>query len=86
MPFKSIIHVAGIILLWRASEWSIRESTRNAMEIAIKQGYRSIAFPLIGAGSGGGNADQSLAWMKDELEKIMFDGEVVIVRYKRMYK
>lgn len=84
LPFKSIIHVAGINLLWRSSEWSIRESIRNAMKIAVKQGYRSIAFPLIGAGSGGGKAEQSLAWMKDELEKIMFDGEVVIVRYKRV--
>ncbi len=83
LPFKSIIHVAGINLLWRSSEWSIRESIRNAMKIAVKQGYSSIAFPLIGAGSGGGKAEQSLAWMKDELEKIMFDGEVIIVRYKR---
>lgn len=83
LPFKSIIHVAGINLLWRASEWSIRESTRNAMKIAGKRGYRSIAFPLIGAGSGGGKTEQSLIWMQDELKKVEFDGEVVLVRYKR---
>ncbi|MEY3458779.1 MAG: hypothetical protein RL215_1936, partial [Planctomycetota bacterium] len=31
LPFKGIIHVAGINLLWRSSEWSIRDSVKNAM-------------------------------------------------------
>lgn len=31
--FKGIIHVAGINLLWRASERSIRDAVRNAMKI-----------------------------------------------------
>src|SRR5438874_9181701 len=30
LPFKAIIHVAGINLLWRSSERSIRASVRNA--------------------------------------------------------
>src|SRR3954465_9073940 len=29
LPFKAIIHVAGINLLWRASERSIRDSVRK---------------------------------------------------------
>src|SRR3954449_9105259 len=33
LPFKAIIHVAGISLLWRSSEWSVRESVRNAMAL-----------------------------------------------------
>src|SRR5439155_6223234 len=33
LPYKAIIHVAGINLLWRASEHSIRDSVRNAMKI-----------------------------------------------------
>jgi O-acetyl-ADP-ribose deacetylase (regulator of RNase III) len=33
-PFKSIIPVAGINMLWRSSEQSIRESVRNAISIA----------------------------------------------------
>ncbi|WP_020470387.1 macro domain-containing protein [Zavarzinella formosa] len=82
LPFKGIIHVAGISLLWRSSEWSVRESVRNAMDITRRRGYRSIAFPLIGAGSGGGKADQVLEWMRGELQSIEFDGTVVIVRYK----
>ncbi|MGL4460615.1 MAG: macro domain-containing protein, partial [Planctomycetia bacterium] len=56
LPFKAIIHVVGINLLWRSSEWSVRESVRNATALAKERGYRSIAFPLVGAGSGGGRA------------------------------
>ena len=50
MPFKGIIHVAGINMLWRASERSIRDSVRNAMNLAAEHGFQTIAFPLIGAG------------------------------------
>src|SRR5580658_7731195 len=33
LPFKAIIHVAGINMLWRASERSIRGSALSAMRI-----------------------------------------------------
>jgi len=82
LPFKAIIHVAGINLLWRSSEWSIRESVRNAMALAERRGFRSIALPLIGSGSGGGKADRVRQWMHDELGQIEFEGRVVVVRYK----
>ncbi|HYH64271.1 MAG TPA: macro domain-containing protein [Urbifossiella sp.] len=82
LPFKAIIHVAGINLLWRSSERSVRTSVRSAMALAAERGYRSIAFPLIGAGSGGGKADRVLAWMLDELHGLSFDGTVLVVRYK----
>ena len=65
LPFKAIIHVAGINMLWRASEWSIRESVRNAMALAHEKGFQSIAFPLIGAGSGGFNQERAKAIMED---------------------
>jgi O-acetyl-ADP-ribose deacetylase (regulator of RNase III) len=82
LPFKAIIHVAGINLLWRSSERSVRDSVRNAVESARSRGYRSIALPLVGAGSGGGRADRVLEWMSDELAGIEYDGEVRLVRYK----
>lgn len=81
LPYRAIIHVAGIGVLWRSSERSVRSSVRSAMELANQNGYRSIAFPLIGAGSGGGKADRVRAWMLDELKSIDFDGRVVIVTY-----
>jgi O-acetyl-ADP-ribose deacetylase len=82
LPHKAIIHVAGINFLWRSSEYSIRRSVRNAMSIASQRSYRSIAFPLIGAGSGGGKWEAVLEHMEDELNAIAYDGEVRIVIYK----
>jgi O-acetyl-ADP-ribose deacetylase (regulator of RNase III) len=82
LPFRAIIHVAGINMLWRSSERSIRDSVRNALRIVTSRGYRSIAFPLIGAGSGGGKPDRVLAIMQGELAMLEFDGEVRLVRYR----
>jgi O-acetyl-ADP-ribose deacetylase (regulator of RNase III) len=82
LPFKAIIHVAGINLLWQSSERSIRRAARNALAIAQEKGYRSIAFPLIGAGSGGGSPMKVLEFLCDELQSIDYDGEVRIVRYR----
>lgn len=81
LPFKSIIHVAGINMLWRSSERSIRDSVRNAISIAQISGYKSLAMPLIGAGSGGRKPAMAQAIIEDELTKCQFDGEVRIVRY-----
>lgn len=67
LPFKAIIHVAGINMLWRASTYSIQSSTRNALTVAEERGLRSIAFPLIGAGSGGFNEEKALALMEEAI-------------------
>jgi O-acetyl-ADP-ribose deacetylase (regulator of RNase III) len=55
------------------------------MRIVAEQGFRSVAFPLIGAGSGGGNPDQIEEIMKSEFDPLLFDGEVLIVRLKRIH-
>lgn len=83
LPLKGIIHVAGINLLWRASERSIRESVKNAMHLAQEKGFTSIAFPLIGAGSGGFNAERARALMLDELSKVDLPMEVKLVVFKK---
>lgn len=83
LPFKAIIHIAGINMLWRASEWSIRQCVRNAMALAHENGFRSMAFPLIGAGSGVFKPDRAQAIMEDELEKIEGTMEVRVVVYRR---
>jgi O-acetyl-ADP-ribose deacetylase (regulator of RNase III) len=83
LPFKAIIHVAGINMFWRSSERSIRDSVRNAIRLAAERGYRSIALPLIGAGSGGGRPERVLEIMRDELARFEFEGEVRIVRFKK---
>jgi O-acetyl-ADP-ribose deacetylase (regulator of RNase III) len=82
LPFKAIIHVAGINLLWRASERSIRDSIRNAISLAEQAGFSSIAFPVIGSGSGGFNSDRAVSIMLAELEQRPTNLECRIVLYK----
>ena len=82
LPHKAIIHVAGIGLAWIASERSVRASVRNALAVASAHGLHSLAFPLIGAGVGGGAEERVLGWMRDELARASFPGEVRIVRYR----
>lgn len=84
LPFKGIIHVAGINMLWRASERSIRESVKNAVRLAHEKCFTSIAFPLIGAGSGGFSKDQAEALMLDELSKLDVSMTVKIVVFKAL--
>ena len=83
LPFKAIIHVAGINLLWRASERSIRDSVRNALKLALDHGFVSIAFPLIGAGSGGFDTERAKAVMLDEIERAKTPLNVVVVVFKK---
>jgi len=81
LPFRAIIHVAGISMFWRSSEPAIRGCVRSALDIARQRGYRSIAFPLIGAGTGGFSPDRALEIMQDEARQIDYDGEVRFVRF-----
>ena len=83
LPFRANIHVAGISMFWRSSERAIRGCVRSALGIAREKGYRSIAFPLIGAGTGGFQPEQALAIMQDEAGRNEYDGEVRIVRFSR---
>jgi O-acetyl-ADP-ribose deacetylase (regulator of RNase III) len=83
LPFKGIIHVAGINLLWRASERSIRDSVRNAVQLAVECEDRSVAFPLIGAGSGGFDVEGARSIMLDELREIEAPLEVIVVQFKK---
>jgi O-acetyl-ADP-ribose deacetylase len=81
LPFRGIIHVAGIDLLWRASERSIRGSVASALRIAAEKGWRSVAFPVIGGGTGGMGVDAALAIMVDALGAAAYDGHVRVVRF-----
>lgn len=80
LPHRAIIHVAGINLLWRSSEASVRGSVRSAITLAQSYSHRSIALPLIGSGAGGGSPARVLDWIQDELGECTFDGLVRIVR------
>lgn len=81
LPFRAIIHVAGIGLLWRASERSVRLSARNAIALADRQGFRTVAMPLVGAGTGGLKAEIAERAITDTLEELPYDVDVTLVRY-----
>jgi O-acetyl-ADP-ribose deacetylase (regulator of RNase III) len=81
LPFRAIIHVAGINLLWLPSVRATRDAVRNVLAIAAAQGFRSIAFPLIGAGVGGLSPETVLELMQDEAKQSAYTGHVRFVRY-----
>jgi O-acetyl-ADP-ribose deacetylase (regulator of RNase III) len=83
LPFKGIIHVAGINMFWMATQYSIRNSTKNAMNIVCEKGFGSVAFPLIGAGAGGYAPEKVLEMMAGELEKIDTSAVVKIVIFNK---
>ncbi len=83
LPYKGIIHVAGINMLWRASSISIEDSVRNAMALAARQRLESVAFPIIGAGSGSFRAPDAERIMLDTFGKISSSIAVTLVRYRR---
>lgn len=86
LPFKGIIHVAGINMLWMASERSIRDSVRNAIQVAEENKFQSIALPLIGAGSGSFNQDRAKSIMLDELNQLNVQMTVKVVVFKAANK
>ncbi|GEL69366.1 macro domain-containing protein [Myxococcus virescens] len=82
LPFKAIIHVAGIDMRWRASERSIQDSVRNALAKAREQGLRSVAFPVIGAGSGSFDEARALELMRQVLGVEAGALDVSVVRFR----
>lgn len=83
LPFRCIIHVAGIDMRWRASRRSIGGATRNAVRLAARLELTSLAFPVIGSGSGGLDSEQAEAIMREALDDLNEPVRVVIVRYVR---
>ncbi len=83
LPYKAILHVAGINMLWRASRASIAGSVRNAVALAERLGLRSLAFPILGAGAGGFDAAAAERIMLDTLAGLDSPIKVVLVRYRK---
>lgn len=84
LPFKWIIHVAALEWYWAASDYSIRQSTVNAVELAMNLGVKSLAFPLIGAGTGGKKQERSLELIQATCDEFSPDLHVIIVRYQKL--
>lgn len=82
LPYRAIIHVAGIDMLWRASKASIQRSVVSAMALVEEHGYRSVAFPVIGAGTGGFGEAGALQLMMKAFETVETRASVRVVRYR----
>jgi len=82
LPYKAIIHVAGINMFWFATEYSVSQSVKNIMKIVDEKCYNSIAFPLIGSGSGNRGKEWSLKVMLEAFKHIESKAKVIIVKYK----
>ena len=86
LPFRAIIHVAGINLCWRTSERAIRDCVVNALDLARQRRYQSIAFPLIGTGTGGFPSERALQLMLEAARQTDYEWEVRIVRFRSVAK
>jgi O-acetyl-ADP-ribose deacetylase (regulator of RNase III) len=81
LPFRGIIHVAALNLLWKSSPAIIGASVANALALASDRGFASIAFPLIGSGTGGVSRPVAEAEIVEAARQSGFSGRVVVVVY-----
>jgi len=81
LPHRAIVHVAGIDLLWRASAASVSASVESAIALTTEAGFASIAFPVIGAGSGGMSAAEAERVLRVTLERLDPPLDVLLVRW-----
>jgi O-acetyl-ADP-ribose deacetylase len=82
LPYAGIIHVAGINMLWRASERSIRDSVRNAFAVAAAHSFQRVALPVIGAGSGGFGEERAFQLVVATVGELECAGLATVVRYR----
>ena len=84
---RYVIHAAGMHLGGRATEESLRNSTRNSLKRASEKGIGSIAFPAIGTGIAGFPmkrcAEVMLEEIRAHLEREQFPERVEMVLFDR---
>lgn len=81
LPYRGIIHVASITPWGRSSLEIVRSGTQAALAIADEAGFPSLAFPVLGSGSGGVPEVAALTVMQEAVAAATFVGEVRIVRF-----
>ncbi|MDQ5988039.1 MAG: O-acetyl-ADP-ribose deacetylase [Syntrophus sp. SKADARSKE-3] len=86
LPYKAIIHVAGISMFWRSSRRSIQGSVTSAMRLVNENSFMSVAFPVIGAGTGGFKEEDATKLMIEALASVESQASAIIVRYRPLDK
>lgn len=84
LPFRAIIHVAALEWYWRATAHAVTQGVKNAIDLARRHAFASLAFPALGAGTGGMPVAQSLSLMEAAIaEADAGTLNVVLVEYRR---
>lgn len=68
-------------MFWRSSEKAIRDSVKNSIHLAQSHGFKTIAFPILGSGSGGFSKTKALEIMQATLDEIDSSIDVIIVDF-----
>ncbi len=69
LPHKAIIHVAALEWYWVSSLKIIERCTANALRLARERGFATLAFPAIGAGTGGVGVKRSIETIRGVCER-----------------
>jgi O-acetyl-ADP-ribose deacetylase (regulator of RNase III) len=85
LPYRGIIHVAGINAFWVATQTSIQRSVVSTMQIVEREKFTSAAFPIIGGGTGGAGEARALQWMQEALAPLSSSATVTFVRFRRAH-
>ncbi|MCB9844385.1 MAG: macro domain-containing protein [Phycisphaeraceae bacterium] len=86
LPHKGIIHVAALTWYWRSNERAVREGTINAYTLAADSGFTSIAFPLLGSGTGGMKRERAKRIMLDALSSCDRGVRAILVEFDKRSK
>lgn len=73
---KAVIHAASMDLGGRATSDSLKSAVKNTLTTAEDKGYKSIAFPAIGAGIAGFPMRRCAEIMMDEARRTIQRGKI----------
>ena len=68
-------------MLWRSSLDIVQTCVRNALAVATRERFRSLAIPLIGAGTGGLNGGLVSEIILEEIARSSFAGRAIVVSF-----
>ncbi|MBL4808804.1 MAG: macro domain-containing protein [Phycisphaerales bacterium] len=83
LDYKGIIHVCGLTWYWTTNEKIVRLCVESSIKVAVDNGYKSIAFPLIGAGVGGLSSERVREVISDAATPYLDRLAIRIVIFKR---
>jgi O-acetyl-ADP-ribose deacetylase (regulator of RNase III) len=83
LPYQGIIHAVTVTLWGTTNEQIIHTVVVNVIALARHHVVHSLAFPLLGSGSGSMNEVTAYRTICMALQQLDYDGIVRIVRYRR---